>query len=370
MNRRLSHPRPGRILVPLFLIVTLASTAFTAPGDPRLDRRASQALREGRVTLAVELFERWTEAMPDDAVGWYNYACALSLAGSEEKALRALGHAFEAGYADSAFAAADPDLASLRGHQDFDSLLARMGGRRQLLQAGEGRRHSLARAQMGQYDIYLPDGYDPEDKRRYPLVVMLHGAGGNETGPRAVMNMMDLEGVIVAIPRAPYHEPGTTAGYRYWGADVQADPGSERTAETWDQVNDWHEAVIEDVSDRYRVDRRRVVIEGFSQGAAAALMSGLRDPGLYCGVIVVGGFLPAGYAHADNVQQLARRDVRVLVQHGEYDGAVGVNHASDLVQWLRGQGAEADFKRYQARHEITAEMARDMAGWIRERVAQ
>jgi predicted esterase len=66
------------------------------------------------------------EIRPGSPVLHYNLACAWALAGRKKEALAELRRAVELGYKDAAHMAADPDLASLRGEQDFEKMLANM----------------------------------------------------------------------------------------------------------------------------------------------------------------------------------------------------------------------------------------------------
>ncbi len=77
-----------------------------------------------RAAVALELA---VLLRPDDAVAWYNLACARARLGLEDKALDALERAIGSGYRDADHAAADPDLESLRGSERFTALLARAG---------------------------------------------------------------------------------------------------------------------------------------------------------------------------------------------------------------------------------------------------
>jgi len=92
-----------------------ANTGFYLPRDllPRGEyRRAATALE-----LAVLIRE-------DNAVAWYNLACARARLGQHAEALDALERAVAAGYRDADHLAADPDLESLHGHERFAALLA------------------------------------------------------------------------------------------------------------------------------------------------------------------------------------------------------------------------------------------------------
>jgi predicted esterase len=77
--------------------------------------------RYDRLVVCLELGLQLTE---DNAVGWYNLACARARVGREEAAVAALAKALELGFDRDELLAADPDLDSLRDRDDFKALLA------------------------------------------------------------------------------------------------------------------------------------------------------------------------------------------------------------------------------------------------------
>lgn len=80
--------------------------------------------RKGLHDRAVDLDRRLVEILPEDFLARYNLACSLARVGSLDEAIEALSRAILLGYDDLAHMESDPDLASLRGHPDFEALLA------------------------------------------------------------------------------------------------------------------------------------------------------------------------------------------------------------------------------------------------------
>jgi len=90
--------------------------------------RASQALQQRRYREAAAAFKALLATYDTAPTPWYNYACCLARLGRKQEALAALKKASGAGFRDARHAAADPDLASLRGDPAFRKLLDSMGG--------------------------------------------------------------------------------------------------------------------------------------------------------------------------------------------------------------------------------------------------
>ena len=79
-----------------------------------------------RRALQVDL--RLSQLRPNSAMVSYNLACSHALLKHTSDALEALRRAVELGYADLDHMLADPDLASLRPHPEFQRLVANLSG--------------------------------------------------------------------------------------------------------------------------------------------------------------------------------------------------------------------------------------------------
>ena len=160
--------------------------------------------------------------------------------------------------------------------------------------------------------VSLPDGYDAEPDRRWPLLVFLHGAGergdslalvavhGPEKERRAGL---ELPFVIVS-PQVP-------AGGRWTVGRVAAAMDAAEAA--------------------YRVDPDRVYVTGLSMGGYGTWEAVERMPErIAAAVTICGGGNPIGIA--------AARDVPVWNVHGALDRVVPLAASEVMVQRLRAAG--------------------------------
>ena len=103
------------------------------------------------------------------------------------------------------------------------------------------------------YKLYVPDNV----AESAPLVLSLHGTGGScDWGHPEFNSLADQNGFIVAYPS------GENVYYPEFGASM---PGWQATGTTSDDT-DFFLAIIEDVNNRYAVDRQRIYCCGFSNG--------------------------------------------------------------------------------------------------------
>lgn len=122
------------------------------------------------------------------------------------------------------------------------------------------------------YALTLPEGVDPQDGKRWPLHVKLHGRGGT-------LNEISF---IAAHDNKPLPKD------QNW---IQLDVfGRVNNAYRWSGETDVFEA-IDDVKRRFRIDYGRITLWGFSMGGAGAWHLGLHHPTQWSSVGPGAGFV-------------------------------------------------------------------------------
>lgn len=138
--------------------------------------------------------------------------------------------------------------------------------------------HALAIAVGGlrrTYVVHVPASYKPENPA--PLVVMLHGGGGSA---RAAMLetewaiKAETEGFLAAFPDATAIDPARPSSFA--GNPQLWNDGSDRFYPDQKAPDDvaFIAAMLDDLSNRFAVDDRRVFVTGFSNGASMSFRAG------------------------------------------------------------------------------------------------
>lgn len=159
------------------------------------------------------------------------------------------------------------------------------------------------------FTVYLPDGYERGDLR-YPVLYLLHGAGGDETAWNKEGGIKETADRLIRdkeIPPAIIIMPGCRA---CWWVD-----GAIDKAETafWSDL-------VPAIQRRYRTIETRDgrLIAGLSAGGYGAVRFGMRYPDR---VSAVAGLSPAVYADVPPEISSARSQPPFLKPDGSFDGA-------------------------------------------------
>ncbi|MFT4546362.1 MAG: phospholipase/carboxylesterase [Verrucomicrobiales bacterium] len=106
----------------------------------------------------------------------------------------------------------------------------------------------------------------------------------------------------------------------------------------------------------------RIILAGFSQGAAMALHVGLRQQASIAGILAMSGYLLEGDAHPCPSKA---GDFPIGVFHGSDDPVVPLVAAEHAVSMLQTSGFETTFKVYaEVEHSLCDEEIRDVFEWL------
>ena len=186
--------------------------------------------------------------------------------------------------------------------------------------------------------IYLPKGYKPDVPM--PFVVALHGAGGSGAGAGFAFNQADEFGYIVLAPDS-----------REW---------------TWDSIlhrsgpdADFIVAAFRSTLERCAVDRRRLAMAGFSDGASHVLSLGIANGDTFGHLMAFSPGLMEPLA--------ARGKPRMFISHGTSDPTMPIDDTSrKFVPRLKALGYDVTYREFDGRHTLPPGIAHDAFKWFIE----
>jgi phospholipase/carboxylesterase len=203
-------------------------------------------------------------------------------------------------------------------------------------------------------------------------VLILHGLGADGRDFVPVAEQFDLSSVgdiRYVFPSAPVMPVTINGGYQMpaWydilGADLtqRQDEAGLRTSQMA------IDALIEREKTR-GIPAERIVVAGFSQGCAMALMTGLRHRERLAGIIAMSGYLPLADQTAAE-RSAANQDVPIFMAHGSRDPVVVMPRATASRDYLLSLGYPVEWHEYAMEHSVCQEEIVDMQAWLQKVLA-
>jgi predicted peptidase len=181
--------------------------------------------------------------------------------------------------------------------------------------------------------LYLPESYGKE-KKTWPLVLFLHGAGERGTdielvkkhGPPALVEAGESFPFILLSPQCPLDE--------YWSVPAL-------------------KALLDRILESYDVDRSRIYLTGMSMGGNGTWRLALKYPDLFAALAPV-----CGWGDAERVAVL--NNVPAWVFHGMKDPVIPFSAGESMATSLKTAGGNVRFTAYpEAEHDSWTETYRN-----------
>lgn len=185
--------------------------------------------------------------------------------------------------------------------------------------------------------LYVPESY--QASKPAPLVLMLHGAGGNaQGGLTPFLQLADAAGVILLAPSSCLQTWDVLFGQ--YGPDVT-----------------FIDSALAATMSRYAIDPTRIAVEGFSDGASYALSIGITNGDLFTHVIA---FSPGFMAPASQ-----QGKPRIFISHGKSDNVLPINRCSrKVVPQLQNASYDVLYQEFNGSHTVPPNIADSALTWF------
>lgn len=198
-------------------------------------------------------------------------------------------------------------------------------------------------------------------------ILILHGLGadGNDFVPIAEELQLDQVGPVRFIfPHAPVMPVTINNGMRMrawydiagFDADAPQDEAGLRRSQ----------ALVEALVARERqrgIPAQRIVLAGFSQGCAMALLTGLRHPEPLAGIAGLSGYLPLAQKTAAE-RHPANRSTPIFLAHGTHDEVVALERAEASRDALEALGYPVEWHEYLMGHAVHPMEIQELNAWL------
>ncbi|KAJ2549046.1 hypothetical protein EV175_004594 [Coemansia sp. RSA 1933] len=203
-------------------------------------------------------------------------------------------------------------------------------------------------------------------------VIFMHGLGDSGHGwePVAQILSQSLPHVKFIMPHAPEQPVTVNGGFRMpsW-YDIKS---LDKIAS--DEDEDGMNASMVRINELIRgevdagIPADRIVVGGFSQGAALALFTGLQSERRFGGLVVLSGYLPVRDRLVARVTDASKR-VPVFQAHGTADEVVLYQYGEMTSEVLKKHGYDVEFRSYKYMgHSTCNDEIRDLQQFLAKQI--
>ena len=185
--------------------------------------------------------------------------------------------------------------------------------------------------------LYVPPTYQQEQPA--PLVVILHGAGGDAAGGlRLLKHLADANGLILLAPASRQKTWDVISGE--YGPDIAL-----------------IDAALETVFSRYAIAPQQIAVGGFSDGASYALSVGITNGNLFTHVIAFSpGFM---------VPTRQQGSPHIFISHGTQDTVLPIDRCSrKLVPQLQRALYDVLYHEFTGPHTVPSPITQEAISWF------
>jgi len=185
--------------------------------------------------------------------------------------------------------------------------------------------------------VYVPREYKAETPA--PLLLMLHGAGSTALSTQYAFPLADEFGILLVAPDS--RDERTWDGVLLnWGPDLE-----------------FIAAALQQTTARFKVDRSRIGVCGFSDGASYALSLGISVGDQFSRIISMS---PGVMQPFD-----ARGKPKIFISHGTADQTMPIDVTSrKFVPRLKALGYDVTYREYEGRHSPSPPIVREAFEWF------
>ena len=203
-------------------------------------------------------------------------------------------------------------------------------------------------------------------------VILLHGLGADGNDFVSIVQELELGEVgpvRFVFPHAPVIPVTINGGYRMraWydilGTETQLREDEAGLRQSQASI----EALLEREKAR-GIPADRIVLAGFSQGCAMALLTGLRHRERLAGIVGLSGYLPLAQT-TEAERSDANRLTPVFLAHGRQDSMIVIDRARASLDALRTLGVQVEWHEYPMAHSVCMEEIGDLGAWLRKVLA-
>lgn len=211
------------------------------------------------------------------------------------------------------------------------------------------------------HDLYYVAQAPEKLTTNAPAIIFLHGYGSNENDLFALAPQMPGNYYVFSL-RAPFK----IGAEQYQWYEIKRNAGNiEINFEQEELSRKKLIKFIDQLVVKYKLNKNKIIVAGFSQGGILAEAIGLTAPEKVAGVACFSGrFLPELKPLIKSKALLQNK--KIFLAHGTQDQLLTINLAEENYKALTAFGLKVNFKKDDIGHSISAILIKEFNLWLVE----
>lgn len=209
------------------------------------------------------------------------------------------------------------------------------------------------------YDLYIPEGGKPK-----PLVIALHGYGGDKRSMMKLARRINSKDFVIAALQGPHQhlvmptKESSALGYGFgWLSNFKPE---DSVALHHALVNQ----VIDELTESGQADTSRVFLLGFSQACGVNFRYAFTQTGRVRGVVAICGGVPGDWEQSGKYEG---GDIDVLYIAAERDEFYTPERMRQNADALKQRARSVELQFFDAKHEVPREAYPVIDEWLRQK---
>ena len=188
------------------------------------------------------------------------------------------------------------------------------------------------------------------------LVIWIHGLGANQNDFVNFINELNLEEFMFILPNAPLRKITMNQGFEMRGwYDIESLNFTNQDNEGLQKSKRYIESIVKSKYDK--LNKTKLFIGGFSQGAALAYYVGLTSKLNFTKIVSLSGYCP------EMDISINKLNLKIQAIHGINDNVININLAKDSYEKLK-INKNFILKEYKMGHEVIKEEIFDVREFL------
>jgi phospholipase/carboxylesterase len=202
---------------------------------------------------------------------------------------------------------------------------------------------------------------EPQSKTsESPLLLLLHGFGSNESDLHSFANYLPENHYIVSI-RAPFKLPN--GGFAWYNISFDEDMNKFNDHEQAKDSINMIINFIEELSNKYLIDKDKISLLGFSQGTILSYALCLNYPEKFKNIIGFSGYIDEAMINIES-ENTDYSKLNLYISHGKDDPVIPVDWARKSSEILKRNKIKYSFNEFNSGHTISSENFYDFKNWL------